>query len=101
MTLQSICRKAAITPDFIKIDIESYEYEVLVSSIDFLDEFKPRLHLEVHSPQLRKRGLDPGHLLRRLGALGYRVHGRSGRKRSELTILLREREIQHFDLTAI
>ena len=100
MTLRSICREAAFTPDLIKIDIESYEYEVLMSSIDFLDEFKPRLHLELHSPQLRKRGLELGHLLQRLEALGYCVHGVPSRKRTRPTMLLCEYEIQHFDLTA-
>jgi FkbM family methyltransferase len=100
MTLRSICREAAITPDLIKIDIESYEHEVLMSSIDFLDEFKPRLHLELHSPHLRRRGLDPAELLQRLEALGYRTHGKPRCKRIQPTTLLCDYEIQHFDLTA-
>jgi FkbM family methyltransferase len=99
-TLRSICREAAITPDLVKIDIESYEYEVLMVSIDFLSEFKPRLHLELHSPQLRKRGLDAADLLQRLEALGYRPHGQSSRRRTPLPMLLRAYEIQHFDLAA-
>jgi FkbM family methyltransferase len=100
MTLRSICREAAITPDLIKIDIESYEYEVLMSSIDFLNEVRPRLHLELHSPYLRRRGLDPADLLQQLEALGYHAYGKPRRKRRQLTMLLRDYEIQHFDLTA-
>jgi hypothetical protein len=72
----------------------------LMVSIDFLSEFKPRLHLELHSPQLRKRGLDAADLLQRLEALGYRPHGQSSRRRTPLPMLLRAYEIQHFDLAA-
>jgi FkbM family methyltransferase len=99
MTLSSICLEAAVTPDLIKLDIESYEYEVLMSSMDFLRDVKPRLHLELHSPQLRERGLDPGDLLQRLDALGYCAHGKSKTKRTKVTRLLREYETQRFDLS--
>jgi FkbM family methyltransferase len=100
MTLSSICREAGVRPDLMKLDIESYEYEVLMSSTDFLGDIKPRLHLELHSPELRQRGLDPGDLLRRLDALGYFAHGESTNKRVKVTSLLREYEVQRLELSA-
>ncbi len=99
MTMHSICRQAGFTPDFVKIDIESYEYEVVMSSVDFLKTARPRIHLELHSPQLRERGLDPGDLLRCLDDLGYHAWDRPNGSRRKLTTLLHEYEVQRFDLS--
>ena len=43
--------------DFIKIDIEGYEYE-FIKSFSNIFEFCPNIHLELHIPHLEKRGLD-------------------------------------------
>ena len=100
LTLRSFGQRTGFMPDVIKIDIKSYEYEVVMSALDFLSEVKPRLHLELHSPQLRERGLDPGELLRCLDDLGYRTWGKQNGRRRKLTTLLHEYEVQRFDLSA-
>ncbi|WP_292131049.1 FkbM family methyltransferase [Brevundimonas sp.] len=45
------------SPDFIKIDIEGYEHELLKSMPD-LFEFCQNVHLEIHVPHLVARGID-------------------------------------------
>jgi FkbM family methyltransferase len=44
-------------PDFIKIDIEGYEHELLQSIPDLFD-FCSNMHLEIHVPHLTARGID-------------------------------------------
>ena len=43
--------------DFIKIDIEGYEYE-FIKSFPLLFQFCDNIHLELHIPHLQGRGLD-------------------------------------------
>ncbi|MEJ1972686.1 MAG: FkbM family methyltransferase [Lacunisphaera sp.] len=70
--LARLCAEQQISPDLIKIDIESMEYEVVLSSLDFLKLHRPRLHLELHSPFLVKQGRDPKEIMTALFKLGYR-----------------------------
>jgi FkbM family methyltransferase len=44
-------------PDFIKIDIEGYEHELLQSFPDLFD-YCSNMHLEIHVPHLNARGID-------------------------------------------
>lgn len=74
MTLVQLCDKFDFRPDFIKLDIESWEWEVLLSSIDFLREIKPTIILELHGSILRDRGLSPSELVERIKSVaGYKV----------------------------
>lgn len=59
-------------PDIIKIDVESFEHEVLCSSLELLDCLKPALQLEVHWQMLAERERDPFDFLRALCSIGYR-----------------------------
>lgn len=43
-------------PDFIKIDVEGYEYDILKNIPDIF-EYCDNIHLEVHVPFITKRGL--------------------------------------------
>ncbi|WP_143255489.1 MULTISPECIES: FkbM family methyltransferase [Brevundimonas] len=45
------------SPDFIKIDIEGYEHELLEEMPDIFD-FCQNIHLEIHVPHLVARGID-------------------------------------------
>src|SRR5215211_7237098 len=47
-TLPDLLRKHSVLPDLLKIDIESYEYELVQSSLDVLKLWKPRIALELH-----------------------------------------------------
>jgi FkbM family methyltransferase len=62
-TLRDFLRAVQLVPDLIKIDIESYEYEVITSSIDWLVQNRPRLHLELHSQMMRDRGKSPDNFM--------------------------------------
>ena len=45
------------SPDFVKIDIEGYEHEVITGMPHLFDVCK-KFHLEVHIPHLENRGID-------------------------------------------
>jgi FkbM family methyltransferase len=64
-----------MTPDFIKFDIESLEYEILVSesATEWLSKNRPILMIELHNRELKERGLSCEPILDRLQSIGYRV----------------------------
>lgn len=76
-SLPGFCGEMDFVPDIVKIDVESWEYEILASSLDFLAEHQPRLHLEVHWLMIEGRGHSPEAMLRDLAKVGYRCGARS------------------------
>jgi FkbM family methyltransferase len=70
--LDTLLSEYRMRPDLLKIDIESFEFELVQSSIDLLREVRPRLMLELHVALLRARGRDPERLLASLSSIGYR-----------------------------
>ena len=75
-TLESLADELGWIPDVIKIDIESYEYEVLEAAVEWLKLHRPRLFLELHWSLLEARGHSPARLLDLLNSIGYRWRGR-------------------------
>lgn len=71
-TLEQLASDNGVTPDIIKIDIESYEFELIASSLNFLSRTKPRIMLELHLLAMAERGLDPRVPLGGLASIGYR-----------------------------
>ena len=69
---EKILVEHGVEPDVIKIDIESYEFELIVSSLDFLRRCKPRIMLELHVSAIAERGLDVRYPLRCLASIGYK-----------------------------
>lgn len=70
-TLENICLDYDFTPDFIKMDIEGFELELVEGSYDFLKKLKPVLALELHVKKLGDRNKDPGKVLNMLEEIGY------------------------------
>jgi FkbM family methyltransferase len=73
--LSNICRGYKFAPDLLKIDVESYEYEVILSSEKMISQYKPQIHLELHLDLLRQRRKDPKDIMRSLERIGYRSTG--------------------------
>lgn len=44
--------------DILKIDVEGFEYEVLEGAVNTITKFKPKIILEVHSKELKKKCLE-------------------------------------------
>jgi FkbM family methyltransferase len=72
-TLATYCAEADFVPDIIKMDVESYEHEVILSSREFLTRHRPRIFLELHCEKLRERQKDPRAIVSCLTDLGYRI----------------------------
>jgi FkbM family methyltransferase len=75
-TLTEIVRGLDWTPDIIKIDVESFEHEILTAALPLLEKIRPALQLEVHWQLLQSRGLSARDFLSPLADLGYRGIGR-------------------------
>jgi FkbM family methyltransferase len=71
-TLTSLVASLDWVPDLVKIDVESFEYEILTASLPLIERIRPALQLEVHWEILRLRHLDAMDFLTPLGAMGYR-----------------------------
>lgn len=71
LTLEGIAREFGRTPTVIKIDIESFEYEVLLAAGSYLKQHSMPLCLELHHQMMRERGLDPARLVQHLADCGY------------------------------
>ena len=58
-------------PNFIKIDIEGYEYEAIRGSAAFLSQHRPAIFLELHLNYLEERSLSPRSVIELLEQCGY------------------------------
>lgn len=72
-TLPDVLEAAEFSPDLIKFDIESSEYEVLLDSRVWLQSARPTLIIEVHNEILERRSLNFRSVLQLLQEVGYRV----------------------------
>lgn len=70
--LPDLLSRHSLHPDLLKIDIESWEYELVESSLDALRVWKPKIMLELHVAMLNQRGKDAQLLLQALASIGYR-----------------------------
>jgi FkbM family methyltransferase len=59
-------------PDIIKIDTESFEYEIICPSLSLLERLRPALQLEVHWEMLAARGRAAADFLAPLADMRYR-----------------------------
>jgi FkbM family methyltransferase len=67
-----------VVPQFIKLDIESYEYEAIKGSVEFLSHYKPTIFLELHLNYLDQRQLSARVVVEMLGECGYHFYTYSG-----------------------
>jgi len=60
--------------DFMKVDIEGFEWEMLAGAAEVFSTHRVRaMAMEIHESLLHRRGLDAGEILRKLEAFGYRI----------------------------
>lgn len=58
--------------DFIKIDCEGYELEVLKGGIETIKRFKPKMLIEINQMTLERAGITREHIYQFLKDLGYK-----------------------------
>jgi len=74
--------RVGVVPDLVKIDVEGYEYEVLLGARRLLREHKPPICLELHLNQLEQRGNSPRDVVDELVGHGYTFRTATGRSLS-------------------
>lgn len=73
-TLDSNMQKFSIAkPDFIKIDVEGFEYKVLQGAHETLSKFKPILFIELVDNNLREQKSNAKELIQYLKLLNYKI----------------------------
>ena len=77
-SIESASIRLGVVPDFIKMDIEGYEYEAIKGSVSFLRAHRPTLFLELHLNYLEQRNLSAKSVVDLLGQCGYSFFTYSG-----------------------
>jgi FkbM family methyltransferase len=90
VTIDGLAATHGRNPDLIKIDVESYELEVLKGGERTLHDGRAILCLEMHNAMMRGRGINPGLVLDRLRQFDYHSWECAGRKISEEEIAAEE-----------
>lgn len=72
-TLESVIKETEFHPTHIKMDIESFEFEVLCAGEQVLTNTRPVLFLEIHGAPLIARGKNPSEILDVLKRAGYKT----------------------------
>lgn len=68
-----------VVPDYIKLDIEGFEYEAVKGSREFLARHHPAIFVELHLGYLRQRNLAPASVVEMLQTCGYQFSTYGGR----------------------
>jgi FkbM family methyltransferase len=87
-TIDDYCRASRAVPDWMLIDVEGYEYEVLLGAADTLRRHRPRVLVELHQPVSSEASRAAGlRLLDELGLVSVRVPGtEEGRRETFVTL---------------
>jgi FkbM family methyltransferase len=75
VTVDGICHKLGRPPNWIRMDVQGLEFEVLRGARQLLAEGRGRLHIvaEMHPEQWPDHGVEPDHAMDALAALGLRA----------------------------
>ncbi|PYL05769.1 MAG: hypothetical protein DME34_10560 [Verrucomicrobia bacterium] len=69
--LPDAAARLGVVPQFIKLDVEGYEYEAIAGALEFLARHKPTIFLELHLNYLDERNLSARVVVEMLGQCGY------------------------------
>ena len=73
-TLDNIFYNNDIKVDFIKIDTEGYEYNILKGGEKTIKKYKPIIQLEYNVTNMKQCNINPEQLLNYINELGYKQH---------------------------
>jgi len=60
-------------PDFIKIDVEGFEFDVLKGMINILENKKPNLYIEIHGATFKKKEENIFNIVKLLKSYNYNI----------------------------
>jgi FkbM family methyltransferase len=75
VTVDALCREWGRVPDWIRMDVQGFEFEVLEGACEVLASARGRLRIvvEVHPDEWAVRGIDAEAAVRRFAAVGLRA----------------------------
>jgi FkbM family methyltransferase len=75
ITLNDFCKKANLTRlDFIKIDTDGHEYEVLKGATEAIAKYRPQIIFEIGRYVMTEKGIDFSFYSNYFGNLNYRLY---------------------------
>jgi FkbM family methyltransferase len=73
-TLDEFCDRHDIRPDFIKVDVEGFEYRVLEGAREILTRWRPPILIELNPPVLREQNTSVEEVVDRLRCHDYQLY---------------------------
>ncbi len=84
ISLDYFCFKNSIIPDFIKVDIEGSEIELLKGSIKIMKKYKPIFFLSYHPHHIKKLGYKDDDFFKIIDKLSYKIYDQNLAKPAEM-----------------
>jgi FkbM family methyltransferase len=78
ISLDSFCLNKKLLPDVIKIDVEGYEYHVLIGAKQTIIKNKPKIIISIHPKQLHKINISEEIFFNLIDKLNYELKDSSG-----------------------
>jgi FkbM family methyltransferase len=79
-SIAAAAERLNVIPQFLKIDIEGYEFEAIKGSLGFIARHKPTIFLEVHLNYLDQRQFSARSLVKMILGAGYGFYTSAGTK---------------------
>lgn len=74
-TLDALVAEARLpSPDLVKIDVEGFEYQVLLGMQEILRSSRPQLYIEIHGSTTEQKQANVQRVIQVLAATGYHIH---------------------------
>jgi len=73
ISLDVYSKTQSVLPDFLKVDVEGFEYDVLMGAQTIIRESKPIILVAIHPRFLKERGVNKNHINQFFYDNGYRV----------------------------
>ena len=84
ISLDYFCLQNEIIPDFIKVDIEGSEIELLKGSIKIMKKYKPIFFLSYHPYHIKKLGYKDDDFFKIIDKLSYKIYDQNLAKPTEM-----------------
>jgi FkbM family methyltransferase len=85
-TLDTFCKKNAVIPDIIKIDVEGSEISVLKGGLESINEYEPKIFLSTHPHHFKMMNINNDELLRLIQKMNYSIKTVSGEMVNEIIL---------------
>ena len=85
-SLDTFCKKNAVIPNIIKIDVEGSEISVLKGGLETINKYEPKIFLSTHPHHFKMMNINNDELLRLIQKMNYSIKTVSGEMVNEIIL---------------